>query len=140
VPFAPRSFDAVYDLQFASGNRSTYYHLGPETPVTFKVHGPTTLTIYTRLDFDQTMNGSQTYSLEVSCDGEVWRCFHYHTEKLTSARYVQRDDILPGARKVMSVPVPKGTHEYVLRCVRPSRCGVAVQIRLPKADLGGKGS
>ena len=98
------------------------------------------MTIYSRLDFDHTMNGSQAYSLEVSCDGEVWQSFHYHTEKLSAARYIERADILPGARKVLRVPVPKGTHRYTIRCIRPQGCGVAAQIRLPRGDIGGKGN
>lgn len=138
VAYAPEGFDTIYHLQFASGSQSTYYHFGSEEPLTFTVNGPTTLKIYTRLDFQHTMNGSQAYSLEVICDGEVWQSFHYHTEKLSMAQYVERQDILPGARKLMRVPVPKGSHRYTVRCIRPSDCGIAAQIRIPQADISSR--
>ena len=135
VPFAPEEYDTVYQLQFASGSQSVYYHFNATTPLRFTVHGPTTLKIHTRLDFDHTMNGSQSYALEVLCDGELHRSYHYHTGKLSTAVYVERPDILPGSRKTMRIAVPKGTHHFEIRCLRPEHCGVAAQIRLPRGDI-----
>ncbi|MFH1841880.1 MAG: hypothetical protein ABIF77_01620 [bacterium] len=133
--FAPESFANIYSLHFASGAQSTYYHFDADQPLVFMVNGPTTLTLYTRLDFDHTMNGSQSYSLEVSCDNEVWQTFHYHTDKLSSAHYLERQDILPGERKSMRIPVTKGSHRFTIQCVRPSGCGISAQIRIPLADI-----
>jgi len=138
VPYAPDEFDAVYQLQFASGNQSTYYHFGANKPLGFTVTGPTTLKIYTRLDFDHTMNGSQSYALEVYCDGELHRSFHYHTQKLSTATYIERPDILPGSRKTMRIPVPKGQHRLEIKCMRPENCGVSAQIRIPRADISSR--
>ena len=135
VPFAPESYDAVYTLQFESGSHSTYYHFDTSTPLVIEVTGPTTLRVYTRLDFDYTMNGSQAYSLEVLANGETWKSFHYHTHKLSGAAYVERQDVLPGSRKLMRIPVPRGPQRYEIRCLRPEGCGVAVQVMLPRADL-----
>jgi hypothetical protein len=138
VPYAPDQFDAVYQLQFASGAHSTYYHFSADQPLLFTVTGPTTLKIYTRLDFDHTMNGSQSYALEVFCDGELHRSFHYHTQKLSTANYVERPDILPGSRKTMRIPVPKGQHRFEIKCMRPDDCGVSAQIRIPRADISSR--
>ncbi len=135
VPFAPANYDAVCTLQFESGSHSTYYHFGAGTPLVIKVTGPTTLRVYTRLDFDYTMNGSQAYSLEVLANGEPWKSFHYHTHKLSGAAYVERPDVLPGSRKLLRIPVPRGPQRYEIRCLRPEGCGVAVQVLLPRADL-----
>jgi hypothetical protein len=135
ISFAPEAFDGVYQLQFASGKTSTYYHFSADTPLAFTVTGPTNLKVYTRLDFDKTMNGDQNYSLELLRDGEVQNVYHYHTDKLGSAAYIGREAILPGDRKLMRVPVPKGAHRYELRCLRPETCGIACQIRIPEADV-----
>jgi len=135
VPFAPEQYEALVHVQFASGNQSTYYHFDAAQPLAFTVTGPTTLKVYSRLDFDHTMNGSQSYSLEVVCDGEPWRQFHFNAKKLSSAVIVERPDILPGTRKQLRIPVPNGTHHYEIRCVRPEACGIAAQIRIPKADI-----
>ncbi len=138
VSFAPEGFETIYHLQFASGSQSTYYHFGAEVPLTFTVTGPTTLKIWTRLDFDHTMNGSQDYTLEVTCDGESWNTFHYTAKKLSSAAYVERPDLLPGTRNTMRIPVRKGQHRFEIKCVRPDRCGISAQIRIPLADLGSR--
>jgi hypothetical protein len=135
VAFAPEVYDAAYQLQFASGSQSLYYHFGADAPLAFSVTGPTTLKVYTRLDFDHTMNGSQSYTIEVYCDGQLQRSYHYHTQKLNSALYLERADILPGSRKSMRIPVAKGTHRYEIRCVRPENCGIAAQIRIPRVDI-----
>jgi hypothetical protein len=135
VPFAPESYGAVCTLQFESGSHSTYYHFDASAPLIISVMGPTTLRVYTRLDFDYTMNGSQTYSLEVLANGKPWKSFHYHTHKLSGAAYVERPEVLPGSRKLMRIPVPRGPQHYEIRCLRPEGCGVTAQVQLPKADL-----
>ena len=135
VPFAPEGYAAVRTLQFESGSRSTYYQFDDAEPLVLSVTGPTTLRVYTRLDFDHRMNGSQAYALEVRCDGEIWKTFHYHTRKLSGAAYLEQPAILPGSRKLMRIPVPRGQHRYEIICLRPARCGVAARVQLPRADI-----
>jgi hypothetical protein len=135
VAYAPERYHTIYHLQFASGKQSTYYHFDVDQPLVFSVKGPTNLKVYTRLDFNHTMNGDQAYSLELLRDGESTNVYHYHASKLSAAAYVERGDILPGDRKLMRIAVPKGIHHYEVRCVRPENCGIAAQIRIPEADV-----
>ncbi len=135
VLYAPDGYDDVRELQFASGSHSTYYHLTADAPVRFTVGGPTDLQLYARLDFDHTMNGSQTYALAVRCDGEEWKTFVFDSRKLDTAVYVTQPDVLPGSRNDFRIAVARGRHVYEIRCLRPERCGVAVQIRIPRTDL-----
>ena len=135
VTFAPEGYAEVRHLQFDSGNQSTYYCFDASTPLRVSVAGPTTLRVGTRLDFDHTMNGSQTYTLEVLLDGEVWRSFHFDATKLTAAQYIETPDILPGSRKEFRVTIPRDRHEVEIRCLRPEACGVAAMIHIPKSDL-----
>jgi len=135
VPFQPQQYGSVAKLQFESGRLSTYYHFDHGNPLAFELTGPTELKVYTRLDFDKTMNGDQAYGLEVWRDGELWHTFQFHTTKLSSATYLDRPDILPGARQQFKIDVPRGKHSYEVRCLRPTRCGATARIRIPKKDL-----
>ncbi len=135
VTYAPETYVALRRLQFESGNQSTYYHFDASTPLCFSVAGPTTLRVGTRLDFDHTMNGSQTYTLEVLLDDEVWNSFHFDATKLSAALYVDQSDILPGSRNEFRIAIPNDRHDVEIRCVRPEACGVAAMIHIPKSDL-----
>ncbi len=135
VTFAPQGYSQVRHLQFDSGNQSVYYHFKAGEPLQLSVIGPTTLRLSTRLDFEHTMNGSQPFTLQVCLDGEPWRTFHFDSIALTSAQYVERPDILPGTRKNMRIPVPKGRHTIEIHCLRPESCGVATMIHIPRRDV-----
>jgi hypothetical protein len=135
VSYAPERYAGVTHLQFESGARSTYYCFTPDQPLACEVTGPTTLTVWTRLDFDHTMSGSQPYTLEAAIDGEPWRTFHYDTEKLDAAVYTDRSDVLPGQRKTLRVPLDRGRHRVEIRCVRPAGCCIAAKIRIPAKDV-----
>ncbi len=138
VPFAPEGYEELATLQFESGKQSTYYRFRAGMPLRFTVTGPTTLQLYTRLDFERGMLGSQKYNLEVRRDGEVWRTFHYDATRLANAFYPDHLAILPGVRKKLRLPVPAGRHGYEVRCVRPENCGLTAQIRIPSNDLQGR--
>ncbi len=135
VSYAPEEYVAMFDLQFDSGKRSAYYSFTPERPLTCEVTGPTTLTVWTRLDFDHTMIGSHQYTLEAVVDGEPRRPFHYDTEKLDAAVYIGRPGVLPGQRKTLRLPLGKGRHRVEIRCVRPAGCCVTAKIRIPAKDV-----
>jgi len=136
VAFAPERYAAVAELQFASGSTSTYYLFNADSPLGFTLTGPTTLKVYTRLDFDHRMNGVQGYALELLRDGVSVNTYHYQADKLSNASYLKRPLVLPGDRKLLRIPVPRGRHHFELRCVRPDACGIAAQILIPDADVG----
>jgi len=135
MALSPESYSSMRHLEFASGTQSSYYHFDATTPLRFEVHGPTTLRVRTRLDFDHTMNGSQTYAVEVLIDGISWRTFHFDTTKLSSARWLESPDTLPGTRNELRIDVDRGTHTVEIHCVRPEACGVAAMIHIPESDL-----
>lgn len=138
VPFAPEDYLELATLQFESGKQSTYYRFESGTPLVFSVSGPTNLQLYTRLDFDMGMLGSQKYTLEIWRDGELYRTFHYDVTRLSNAFYPAQLDLLPGTRKKLRITVPSGVHHFEVRCVRPDNCGISAQIRIPRKDLQGR--
>ncbi len=135
VPLTPASYAAVATLQFESGSQSTYYLAADDRAVALEVTGPTVLHVFTRLDFDQTMSGAQPYALEVVRDGADGRVHHLTAEKLSSALWLERPGVMPGTRQRIRITVPEGRHHYELRCLRPTTCGMAVQVQIPRGDL-----
>ena len=135
VSFQPQQFLELATLQFDSGNQSTYYRFEAGSPLAFSLNGPATVQLFTRLDFDLTMNGTQEYGLEVLRDDVSWRTFQFHTAELSTAHYLERPEVLPGARKKISIDIPRGTHTIEVRCLRPAVCGVTAQIRIPRKAL-----
>jgi hypothetical protein len=133
--YAPDRFLALAHLQFESGNRSAYYLLDASSPLSCRLSGPTTLEVWSRLDFDHAMNGVQPYVLEVRLDGEHWQTRHFDTEKLDAAVWVERDDVMPGKRRRFRLAVPAGAHRVELRCPRPRQGTVAVKLRIPERDI-----
>jgi len=138
VPFAPESYLELATLQFESGKQSTYYRFEADSPLAFSINGPTSLQLYTRLDFDTGMLGSQKYTLEIWRDSKLWKTFHYDVTRLANAFYPEQLDLLPGTRKKLRIKVPAGKHSYEVRCVRPDNCGISAQIRIPRKDLQGR--
>jgi poly-gamma-glutamate system protein len=138
VPFAPEGYLELAVLQFESGKQSSYYRFESDSPLTFTVSGPTNLELYTRLDFDIGMLGSQKYTLEILRDGEIWQTFHYDVTRHSNAFYPEQLDLLPGTRKKLRITVPAGLHSFEVRCVRPENCGISAQIRIPRKDLQGR--
>lgn len=134
--FAPEDYESVYSLQYGGGKVTTYYHFTADRPLRVDVAGPTTLQIYTRLDFTYSMRGKRPYRLQVLIDGKpVGPPRVFYTVKQGSVSYRERSDILPGVRKTLSVEVPRGKHRVELRCIEPDGCGVAAKVRIPVSDL-----
>ena len=135
VSLSPERYAGVATLQYDSGVRSTLYRFDADRPLSFEVAGPTTVVVWTRLDFDHRMNGRQSYALEVRVDGKVSRTHHYDADKLDAASYIERPDVMPGERKSLRIQIPRGRHRVEIRCLQPEACGVAAVVRIPAADL-----
>jgi len=135
VALAPEEYVQVTHLQFDSGRTTTYYTFDAGRPLACRLRGPVELEVWTRLDFDHTLNGTQTYRVEALLDGEPLRTFHFQTRKLDTAVYVERPDVLPGQRKVLHLRIPPGEHRLELQCRSPEQCGVAARLRLPAREL-----
>jgi hypothetical protein len=135
VSLSPERYAGVATLQYDSGVRSTLYRFDADKSLSFEIAGPTTAVVWTRLDFDHTMNGRQSYALEVKVDGVVRRTYHYDVDKLDAASYIERPLVMPGERKTLRVQIPRGRHRVEISCLQPEACGVTAVIRIPAADL-----
>lgn len=138
APLTPATYGSVATLQFESGAQSTYYRFDSGRSIVLDLTGPTSLQIYTRLDFDATMSGTQNYTLELVRDGAERRTYHLAADKLAGVVWLETPQLLPGSRQKVRLDVPPGRHRYELRCVRPEACGIAAQFLIPQGDLGVK--
>ena len=117
----------------------TYYSTTPGQPVEVRVVGPTTLELLTRLDFDPSMRGTQSYRLRVSEAGKPARTMEFKTTKAVAASFTNLRDRVPSKFDLVRIPVPDGTHEYAIELVEPARgTGGAAEIhaRIPAPSVG----
>lgn len=113
-----------------------YYSALPGKPVRFRVIGPLTLDLISRLDFDATMRGSQPYMLAVSVgDGRAQRA-KLNTTKALTATYRDLTDRVPGKLRRTQVSVPEGTHLVTVGLLKPSAGSVEIQARIPEPETG----
>lgn len=138
VSFSPDNYERVCTLVVSSGKEYPHYHFTRQTPLRFQVHGPTTLEIWTRADFDHTMMGSTSYGLEVLRNGISYTTAHYDdVRKLGTAAYREEEcrEILPGERKKLTLKVPQGTWTYEIRPAEVGPEAIAARILIPKKDI-----
>jgi hypothetical protein len=135
VPLTPTAYRSVVNLQFSSGALSSYYAFDAERALRFEVIGPSRVLVCTRLEFDHTMNGSQSYGIEVIQDGLRVRGYRYNVKKMETVCFVEKSDTLPGERKCFTLRVPKGAHAYELRLAGGAAWRAVARVSIPKADL-----
>jgi hypothetical protein len=138
ISFSPDAYGKICTLVTSAGHEYAHYHFDRGTTVRFQIHGPTTLIIYTRPDFDQTMLASASYGIEVLRNGESHRVFHYdNVKKLSTAAYKEPEcrEILPGERRKLTLRVPAGTWDYELRPTENGHQSIAARILMPSKDI-----
>ena len=113
-----------------------YYTVAANMPVRLRVIGPTTLELSSRLDFDSTMRGEQSYRLRLSEGARTLRDLDLKTTKAVAASYHNVRDRVPSKVGVTRIPIPDGTHEISIALVQPARAAVQVHARIPEPSVG----
>lgn len=114
----------------------TYHTTRTGQPVSLRVVGPTTLELLTRLDYDVTMRGSQSYRMRVSEPGHPPKTFDFKTTKAVAAVYTNLPDRVPSKFSRVRISVPAGTHEYAVELVQPAAGSAEVHARIPAPSVG----
>jgi hypothetical protein len=114
----------------------TYYSVLPGQPVKLRVVGPTTLELLTRLDFDATMRGTQSYRLRLTERGTVLREAGFKTTKAATASYTNLADRTPSKFDRLSVPLGDGSHEIAVELVAPAHGSAEIHARIPEPTVG----
>lgn len=128
---APRTVTVI------EGEKSiSYYSALPGRPVKLRVVGPTSLDLITRLDFDDTMRGTQSYRLGIGERGHRIREVEFKTTKATTAAYVNLRDRVPSKFDRVRIPIGEGTHEITVELMAPPRGAAEIHARIPQPLTG----
>jgi len=113
-----------------------YYSVLPGQPVTLRLVGPTTLQLLSRLDFDATMRGSQSYRLRVTEHGAVIHEIAFKTTKATTASYTNLADHVPSKFDQSTLAFGDGLHEIQIAILEPARGSVEIHARIAEVSVG----
>ncbi len=113
-----------------------YYTALPGRPVKLRVVGPTTLDLLTRLDFDETMRGTQTYRLAITEGGRRLREVEFKTTKATTATYGNLKDRVPSKFDRLQLAIADGLHELAVELLAPAKGSVEIHARIPEPSTG----
>ena len=134
VSIAPRDYDSVETLYYRD-KELTYYLMTKDAPVVLDVIGPTSIKVNTRLLYDATMLGKQTYIVGVRAPGAPEDLYRIDAGPSQTVVCRDRDDVIPGALRHFVLEVPKGAHTYEFRLVDAAAGGLAVKFYIPRGDL-----
>ncbi|MCU0611395.1 MAG: hypothetical protein MUE60_06355 [Candidatus Eisenbacteria bacterium] len=89
-----------------------YYRATAQLPVELEIIGPTTLVMYSRLEFTYDMKGIQNYQVQVTESSQMVHSFTWSVERSDVTRHLDRDDLVPSAGKRTIIQVPAGLHRW----------------------------
>ena len=131
--------DAIRSVLVVEGEKSIpYYSVWVGKPVRFRVVGPTTLDIISRLDFDATMRGTQAYRLRLTEGSHQLQQVDFKTSKASTASYANLKDRVPSKFDRFRVAVPTGTHDIAVELVVPAGGSAEIHARIPQPIVGGE--
>lgn len=129
--------EAMRSALVAEGEKTIpYYSVQVGKPVRIRLVGPTSLQLITRLDFDSSMRGTQTYSLAVSEGGRRLRTLEVKTTKASTAVYTNVKDRVPSKINRIAVAFGDGTHDIQVELLAPAGATAEVHARIPVLTVG----
>ncbi len=130
---SPTTFCEVVRLERKERERK-YYRATTEKPVELQIIGPTTLVVYSRLEFTYDMKGLQNYGIQIWEEESLLHSFAWSTSRSDVTRYMDRDDLVPSPGQKALVKVPRGAHQWTFK---PSSRMESVLFRflIPERDL-----
>lgn len=130
---SPERYADVVRLERAE-REVKYYRATAQTPVELEIIGPTTLVIYSRLEFTYDMKGIQNYQVQILESSQVIHSFTWSSRRSDVTRYLDRDDLVPAPGKRAVIPVPPGVHHWSFK---PGSALDSVLLRflIPQKDI-----
>ena len=129
--------EATRSVTLSEGERLIpYYSTFLGKPVKFRIVGPTSLELSTRLDFDATMRGSQGYRIAVTEGGERIREGQFKTTKATTATYTDLNDRSASKLDRIVIPVSDGVHDISVELLSPQNGSAEIHARIPQPTVG----
>jgi len=133
VVFTPTKYTSAVALIIRE-EQSTYYRVGPQDSVKVDVIGPTTMQVYTRLEFDATMVTDQKFLIRVFEDGKQKQVFAFRSKPSEITEYRNKSDKIAGKADKLFVEVPRGKHEYRFEILNNGHSAL-LRFFIPRKDL-----
>jgi hypothetical protein len=134
VPLEPTSYDQLVTL-VVKEKLITYYVSSKTKAVSLKVVGPTILQITSRLNFDKSMNGKQSYSIVVMDNDRIAAKKTLSTTKSMTAYFKELKEMVAGKPMDFVFDVPAGEHSYTIKLIETAAKSVSLKLSIPKTDL-----
>jgi hypothetical protein len=134
ITLEPLSYEKVVTA-FVKENIITYYVSSKENNVQLHIIGPTRLQVISRLNFDATMKGSQTYALAIYEKGNRVLLEPLSTTKSLGISYTEWKIVVPGKTNKVFLDVPRGEHTYAFVLEETAAHSVSMTFSIPKKDL-----
>jgi len=100
-----------YEFQYVENEKTTnYYQITNTEPIKVRVEGPVMLKATTRLNYDVTLEGKQSFTVSASVQGKEWRNKTFRVAKSQSGQYKNIPDIIPSTPVDFFVNVPPGSY------------------------------
>lgn len=103
---------AVVGLKVDKGNNQSYYRFSSLAFQKFKVKGPTSLRICTRLEYDYSMQGMVSYRVQVKRNDSIIGTYKLSGSPSVEAQYLDDKKHIPGTLEKFYLDVPAGENYY----------------------------
>jgi hypothetical protein len=103
---------AKIKLEIEKSAIQSYYRFSSASPKKFKVKGPASLRVITRLEYDYTMQGSLSYRVQVKKNDIIVGTYKLSTNPSVESQYVNDRKHVPGLLKKFYFDVPAGDNIY----------------------------
>jgi hypothetical protein len=134
VAMQPHHYTKAVDLDVKE-KLATYYRIGEDNEVSIDIIGPTNLKILARLEFDETMRGTQKFRFQVLEGDKVIETYSLSTEVSDVARYIEPTSTLLSRGEKVYLDVPEGAHSYRIVLLDENRTAL-IKFHIPVKDLG----
>jgi hypothetical protein len=102
-------------LRVDSEEVKDYYRVFYDAPQKFKVTGPTSLRILTRLEYNYTMQGQVSYRIQVTRNDTIVKTYKLTAMPSKETEYVFDKKHVPGTLEKIYIDVPPGENNYEFR-------------------------
>jgi len=113
----------------------TYYAITNEHTAEVSVNGPSTLQVYSRLQFEYWMEGEVTYRVQVLEDGQINGTYQLSSERSETTIYRDDGELVPGKWRRFEIEVPKGRHTFEFQ-MPDSEYSALIKVQLQEDGAG----
>jgi hypothetical protein len=137
ITFAPREYEGVYEI-VTNETVSCYYKFSKSNPLNVSVIGPTQVMVFTRLAFDQQMEGDVHYRLQVNENGKVVNTYQLSNRLSDVSIFKEMKNVTPGKASKIVINVPEGKHTYQISPMEDIKSGFYSKLMIIRNDVTNK--